>query len=185
MYQADFFSSDPRAFHITLEGGKGSWKRRPSSYFQKMNSKAFLSSLFVCFVLASSVSGKLTIRNVDRVIDLTTQLARHTVSISLLNGGAEPVREFEYAVQNSLAGKLAFISAQEGGSEVRVGEASAATGSNGEKYVTVYLSLSCSFLNSFILSSYHSQSFPLIHPVHFHPSFSIPFTSSSSSNPFY
>eukprot|EP01102_Stenamoeba_stenopodia_P018754 TRINITY_DN6940_c0_g1_i1.p1 TRINITY_DN6940_c0_g1~~TRINITY_DN6940_c0_g1_i1.p1 ORF type:complete len:626 (+),score=154.03 TRINITY_DN6940_c0_g1_i1:51-1928(+) len=66
--------------------------------------------LSLTFVVAQSA---ITIRSIDRMIDLTTQLSNQAISINFINSGSEPVSEFQYVIQKSLADKVSYFVAKD------------------------------------------------------------------------
>ncbi|XP_063832060.1 dolichyl-diphosphooligosaccharide--protein glycosyltransferase subunit 1 [Ostrinia nubilalis] len=70
-----------------------------------------------------TVSGDIKFKNVDRTIDLSSQLVRISQKITLENSGKSPVKSFLLAVEASAKNNLAFIGAKDGSSkELRVTE---------------------------------------------------------------
>lgn len=59
-----------------------------------------------------SVNSDIVIRNVDRAIDVSTQLAKILCKISVENNGKSDVKNFLYAVQPQLKSKVVYVSAQ-------------------------------------------------------------------------
>jgi hypothetical protein len=58
---------------------------------------------------ADSKYSNVVLQSVDRTIDLTTQLARHTIKISFLNQGNAPLSNFYLWIEEKMAQKLSFI----------------------------------------------------------------------------
>lgn len=58
------------------------------------------------------VSKDITVLRMARELDLTSQLVKQKVSITLQNIGVKPVASFLYAVDPVLAEKLAYVGAQ-------------------------------------------------------------------------
>lgn len=72
-------------------------------------------------LLSVAVNADLVNEEVTRKVDLTTQVAKYVTTIVLKNSGAA-AKEFMYAVEPSLAGKLAFISGQADGKKLEITE---------------------------------------------------------------
>lgn len=70
------------------------------------------TSICIFFALISFVFGQddLSLKNVNRNIDISTQFARHTVSLTLENSG-KSVSSFLYTIEANLANNLAYITA--------------------------------------------------------------------------
>ena len=68
--------------------------------------------LAVSLVTAEEPNQKLQITRSARVVDLSTQLVNQTADITILNEGDSAAKHFLYSVEDSLAPKLAYISAK-------------------------------------------------------------------------
>ncbi|CAG9839818.1 unnamed protein product [Diabrotica balteata] len=62
---------------------------------------------------AERINNNLIYKNVDRTIDLTSQLVKITSTITLENAGADPIKNFLLAEQPSLVGQVAFKGAKD------------------------------------------------------------------------
>jgi hypothetical protein len=51
-------------------------------------------------------------KKVERVVDLTSQFARHTLQIDVENTGSKTTSEYYVAIQDSLGKHLAYLGAQ-------------------------------------------------------------------------
>lgn len=61
----------------------------------------------VAFVFAQD---DLSVKNVNRNVDVSTQFARHTVTLTLENSG-KSVNSFVYTIESNLANNVAYIAA--------------------------------------------------------------------------
>lgn len=59
-----------------------------------------------------SVNSDIVIKNIDRSIDISTQLAKILCKITVENNGKSEVKSFLYAVQSQIKSKVVYISAQ-------------------------------------------------------------------------
>lgn len=74
-------------------------------------------------VNVDSVSSDIKLKNVDRTIDVSSQLVKISSKITLENVGKSPVRNFLLAVEAATKDKLAFIGAKDGNNkELRLTE---------------------------------------------------------------
>jgi len=75
--------------------------------------KSYGILLALCFIslgiAGAQINDKIINRKVDRTIDLNSQLARHTLKITMVNQGSKPVSEFHLTFQDKLASHLSFI----------------------------------------------------------------------------
>ncbi|KAJ2940658.1 hypothetical protein O0L34_g14764 [Tuta absoluta] len=72
-----------------------------------------------------TVSSDIKLKNVDRTIDISSQLVKISAKITLENTGSSPVKQFLLAVEPSLDKNLAFIGAKDNGNrDLRVSETS-------------------------------------------------------------
>ncbi|GJQ71692.1 hypothetical protein Trydic_g11386 [Trypoxylus dichotomus] len=62
---------------------------------------------------AIPINSNIVNKNVDRILDMTSQLVKVTASITLENTGKEPVSNFMVYMEPEAQGSLAFISAQD------------------------------------------------------------------------
>ena len=67
--------------------------------------------VFVEFCYSVSINDKIVINNVARTLDLTSQLARVTLDITLQNTGSSSVNNFHLAVDPEDSNHLAFAGA--------------------------------------------------------------------------
>lgn len=72
-----------------------------------------LVSVALCLAFVVAAQSAITIRSIDRMIDLTTQLSNQAITINFINSGSEPVSEFQYVIQKSLADKVSFFTAKD------------------------------------------------------------------------
>lgn len=76
--------------------------------------------LYVCLVIFSLqnalsfelISSDVIIKNVDRQVDVSTQLAKITSKLTVENTGKSAVKTFIYAVEPQFKNLVAFIGAQ-------------------------------------------------------------------------
>lgn len=71
-----------------------------------------LSYLAIVNVSTQNVNN-LVIKNVDRSIDLSTQLVKISSTITLENIGKEPVKNFQWLLDEEISGKLSFLAAKD------------------------------------------------------------------------
>lgn len=93
-----------------------------------MNHLILFSSI-IGAALCATINPDLTVKSLDRTIDLTTQLVKVGHKVVLENKGKSPVKSFLFAVDASLANKVAHVGATVGSSEktyLRVYEAKVA-----------------------------------------------------------
>lgn len=70
-----------------------------------------------------NISSDIKLKNVDRTIDISSQLVKITSKITLENAGKSPVKSFLLAVEESAKNNLAFIGAKDSsGKELRIVE---------------------------------------------------------------
>ena len=80
--------------------------------------------VFVFFVLgagftrAESKSKELSNENVRRIIDLTSHVVRHTISITISNSGSTPAHTYQIALPESMFDRLASIDALDNSGKV-------------------------------------------------------------------
>jgi oligosaccharyltransferase complex subunit alpha (ribophorin I) len=58
-----------------------------------------------------AVNKDLTVTNVDRTIDLASQLVKISTKVTLNNGGQSPVKSFHFVVDESAVDKVDFVGA--------------------------------------------------------------------------
>ncbi|XP_075218764.1 dolichyl-diphosphooligosaccharide--protein glycosyltransferase subunit 1 [Lycorma delicatula] len=75
---------------------------------------ALLLSDIVISLPTESINYDLTIKNVDRSIDLSSQLAKIIHKITIENNGKTPVKNFLFAIEPQFKSKVAFVGAQTG-----------------------------------------------------------------------
>jgi len=85
-------------------------------------------------LLLSCVSGEIKISNVARNIDLSSQLARHTITINLENTGSA-ASSFDLSLDSASAQRLARASATIDGSRAAVSSGTSQNNTRGEGYV--------------------------------------------------
>ncbi|XP_049873768.1 dolichyl-diphosphooligosaccharide--protein glycosyltransferase subunit 1 [Pectinophora gossypiella] len=86
--------------------------------------------LFVLYIVISShsanvdtISSDIKFKNVDRMIDISSQLVKIAAKITLENTGNSPVKQFLLAVESSIQQNLAFIGARDNSNkELRITE---------------------------------------------------------------
>ena len=89
--------------------------RRVQGMREKFTKFSLLVSVF--FVLgarltrAQSKSTELSNGNVKRVIDLTSHVVRHTISITISNSGPTPAHTYQIALPGTMLDRLALINA--------------------------------------------------------------------------
>ena len=69
-----------------------------------------LVSLAGAFAL-ESLNKDLTLTNVDRTMDMASQLVKMSSKLTVNNGGSSPVKSFHYTVDENVVDKVAFIGA--------------------------------------------------------------------------
>ena len=69
-----------------------------------------LSCAFGALAL-EAVNKDLSVSNVDRTIDMASQLVKMSTKLTLSNGGQSPVKSFHYTVDENALDKVAFIGA--------------------------------------------------------------------------
>ena len=69
-----------------------------------------LSSLNVLY--AEEPDDKILITRASRELDLTSQVVKQAVSLTILNEGDLPANSFLYTIDNALSDKLAYIEAK-------------------------------------------------------------------------
>lgn len=74
---------------------------------------ALLFSIFAFGSTQTTVNSNLIIKNVERVVDLSSQLAKITSTITLENTGKETVSNFIFALEPELTGNISFISVRD------------------------------------------------------------------------
>ena len=67
--------------------------------------------------LAATISPDLSVKSLDRTIDMTTQLVKINHKVTLENKGSSSVKSFLFSVDPSLVTKVAHIGATVGSSE--------------------------------------------------------------------
>ena len=65
--------------------------------------------LFFSLLFFSLCSSKILNNVITRTIELESQVSEQTVSITFVNNGNEPVKEYLYAVPTNAEGRLSFI----------------------------------------------------------------------------
>lgn len=94
-----------------------------------------LLALIASSLSADSVDTSLVNKNVERIVDLTTQLAKITTKITLENTGDSNVRSFLFAVEANQKERLAFVGAKDASKrDLRVAETSVAAHSDNKLY---------------------------------------------------
>lgn len=74
----------------------------------------FFVALFACiFVVQSAIDVEIENKNVDRTIDLTSQLVKISYKITLEHKSMKPITSYLFIVQNDERDRLAFISAKD------------------------------------------------------------------------
>ncbi len=73
-------------------------------------------SISFCLLLSpsmalDSVNSDVTVTEATRTIDLTSQLVKETVALTLQNGGSGAVKTVHFAVQKEVADKVVFVGA--------------------------------------------------------------------------
>lgn len=58
-----------------------------------------------------TVNSELTVDNVERTIDIASQLVKMTTKLTISNGGRGAVKSFHFAVEQLAKANLAFIGA--------------------------------------------------------------------------
>ncbi|KAL5259615.1 hypothetical protein ACHWQZ_G009908 [Mnemiopsis leidyi] len=76
--------------------------------------------LWVLTVLVAVATAQLVNRNVNRVVDLTTQIAKVTAEVEVENSGASVVSTYEVVVDPSAVKHLSYLSVSEHGNELPV-----------------------------------------------------------------
>lgn len=76
--------------------------------------------LWVLAVLVAVATAQLVNKNVNRVVDLTTQIAKVTAEVEVENSGASVVEVYEVVVDPSAVKHLSFVSVSEHGNELSV-----------------------------------------------------------------
>ena len=69
-----------------------------------------LLSIVGAFAL-ETVNKDLTVTNVDRSVDLQSQLVKMMTKLTINNGGSSPVKSFHFVVEENVVDKVAFIGA--------------------------------------------------------------------------
>ena len=97
--------------------------------------------LFISSIAGADVSDShLTHTSVKRVIDLTTHIARHTISITVQNVGPNPASEYEVVLLKNQSDRLAAINAYDNsGKELEISQSNKPKAS--AMYVMTRLSL--------------------------------------------
>ncbi|MCP6116885.1 hypothetical protein NL387_26725, partial [Klebsiella pneumoniae] len=64
-----------------------------------------------------TISSDIKLKNVDRTVDISTQLVKVVSKIVLENSGKSPVKHFLFAVEEAAKNNLAFIGAKDSNSK--------------------------------------------------------------------
>ena len=69
--------------------------------------------LFFCAgaLALEAINKDLSVSNVDRTIDMASQLVKMSTKLTLSNGGQSPVKSFHYTVDENVLDKVSFIGA--------------------------------------------------------------------------
>ena len=88
-------------------------KARPNAIMKIMQLIAYISFFTFVWEFSScaTVNDKLTVSKVDRTIDISSQLARVSLEITIENGSPEAVQSFLIGIDPEHASHLAFASA--------------------------------------------------------------------------
>ena len=111
--------------------------RFPSRGLRPKQMKLFLLSLlFVsCFAGSHIKDAGMTHTSVKRVIDLTTHIARHTISITVLNSGPNDAHIYQIAIPRNQSDRLAAIHVfDNSGNELKITQEN----KNDEMYVIIW-----------------------------------------------
>jgi len=85
-----------------------------------MQYSALIASFFAILAFTCA-QDDITFKNVNRNIDLNSQFAKHTVSITVENTGSKSASSFVFGVEQNLADHASFVSAQDStGSQLKV-----------------------------------------------------------------
>lgn len=76
--------------------------------------KIILITLFLTYVAAlERINNQLVIKNVERSIDLTSQLVKITATITLENTGKDPIRNFLIVQEPKIVGSIAYLNVKD------------------------------------------------------------------------
>ncbi|XP_022821535.1 dolichyl-diphosphooligosaccharide--protein glycosyltransferase subunit 1 [Spodoptera litura] len=82
--------------------------------------KLRISFVFLLYILikcesanVDSISSDIRLKNVDRLVDISSQLVKITSKITLENTGASPVKNFLIAIEESAKNNVAFVGAKD------------------------------------------------------------------------
>jgi len=114
----------PSLLSLSLSTRSSPISRCSSSIHREMAKSSLnlvLVSMALCLAFVVAAQSAITIRSVDRLIDLSTQLSNQALTINFINSGSEPVSEFQYVIQKSLADKVSlFVAKDESGEELSI-----------------------------------------------------------------
>jgi oligosaccharyltransferase complex subunit alpha (ribophorin I) len=102
--------------------------------------------VLICIALTraavETVNSELSVDNVERTIDIASQLVKMTTKLTISNGGRGAVKSFHYAIEQPAKANVAFIGATAGATDktyLRVSEAQVRDGPAGAAFYRIEL----------------------------------------------
>lgn len=77
-----------------------------------------LITSFVASLPLETINKDIVVKNVDRSLDLSTQLAKFAHEITIENSGKNPVKSFLFVIERQLKDNVAYVDAQSGAGKV-------------------------------------------------------------------